>query len=132
MNWPRTMPYDISVRIEPRSKITDLVLTLRSLQSLAIPSKKGSTLRGIKTGRGNSEQFSTLIPLDSVIEMRYGGLHLINQSYMFMNISGDTGCNFLCFFLSKNNILFSSSLFSFEKLVMAFHSYLVLKDYLKK
>lgn len=128
MNWPRTLPYDISVRIEPRSKITDFVLTLRSLQSLAIPSKKGSTLRGIKRGRGNSEQFSTLIPLDSVIEMRYGGFHLINQSYMFMNISGDTWC---IFFFSKNYILFSCSLFSFAKLVMAFHSYLVLKDYLK-
>lgn len=129
MNWPRTLPYDISVKIEPRSKITDFVLTLRSLQSLAIPSKKGSTLRGIKRGRGNSEQFSTLIPLDSVIEMRYGGFHLINRSYMFMNISGDTWCIFS--FFSKNYILFSCSLFSFAKLVMAFHSYLVLKDYLK-
>ena len=36
LNWPRTLPYDISVCIEPGSKIDDLILTLRSLQSLAL------------------------------------------------------------------------------------------------
>ena len=68
VNWPRTLPYSISARIEPKAKIEDLILTLRSVQSLAIPSKKGGILRGTGTGGGNSDQVSTLTPLDSVID----------------------------------------------------------------
>lgn len=62
VNWPRTLPYGISAQIELRAKIGDLILTFRSLQNLAIPSEKGGILRGIGTGRGTSNQVSTLHP----------------------------------------------------------------------